>query len=70
MAKYKRDDLETIVTSLNFLLKDDAKLILNYAPTYGGYCLAYENNSGHHVTERMPVREMYRYLQGALDYVS
>lgn len=69
MNRYKRDDLEALLAALNEKLSPSSQLELDHAACYGGYCLVYKNDNGHHVTPRKPIREIYRYLQGALDYV-
>ena len=70
MNRYKREDLEALLASLNAKLRPSAQLELDHAACYGGYCLVYKNENGHHSTPRMPIREVYQYLQGALDYVT
>jgi hypothetical protein len=70
MTRYKRDDLEALLASLNEKLRPSAQLELDHAACYGGYCLVYKNENGHHATPRKPIREIYQYLQGALDYVT
>ncbi len=70
MSRYKREDLEALLESLNAKLRPSAQLELDHAACYGGYCLVYKEETGHHSTPRMPIREIYQYLQGALDYVT
>jgi hypothetical protein len=68
MSKYKRDDIEAMVASLNEKLGPSSQLELDHAACYGGYCLVYSDS--HHATPRLPIREIYQYLQGALDWVT
>jgi hypothetical protein len=71
MSKYKRDDIEAMVASLNEKLGPSSQLELDYykhASSRGGYCLVYSDN--HRATPRLPIREIYQYLQGALDWVT
>ena len=70
MTRYKRNDLEALLAALNAKLRPSAQLELDHAACYGGYCLVYKEAAGHHSTPRMPIREVYQYLQGALDYVT
>ena len=70
MTRYKRNDLEALLAALNAKLRPSAQLELDHAACYGGYCLVYKNENGHHSTPRMPIREIYQYLQGASDYVT
>ncbi len=70
MSRYKREDLEALLESLNAKLRPSAQLELDHAACYGGYCLVYKEETGHHSTPRMPIRGIYQYLQGALDYVT
>ena len=64
--KYKRSDLEAMVAQLN--VATGYKMDLDFAHTYGGYTLRYSD--GHHIGPRVPIREMYQYLRGALDWVN
>tara|TARA_R100001244_G_C5121234_1_gene123544 strand:+ start:459 stop:677 length:219 start_codon:yes stop_codon:yes gene_type:complete len=68
MGKYKRDDVEAMVSSLNEKLGPNSQLELDHAACYGGYCLTFADS--HRATPRMPIREIYQYLQGALDWVT
>tara|TARA_R100000306_G_scaffold58541_1_gene57059 strand:+ start:540 stop:875 length:336 start_codon:yes stop_codon:yes gene_type:complete len=73
MNRYKRDDLEALLASLNKNIGPSSQVELDYykhASPRGGYCLVYKDDNGHHATPRMPIREMYQYLQGALDWVT
>ncbi len=72
MNRYKRDDLEALVASLNEKLGPSSQLELDHAsgPYARGYCLVYKNDNSLHATPRKPIREIYYYLQGALDYVT
>jgi hypothetical protein len=67
--RIKRDDLKAMITTINYKLNPSARLELNYASAYGGYCLSFKQDQGLRATPRMPIREMYRYLQGVLDYI-
>jgi hypothetical protein len=65
-----RKVLEEKVNRLNNKVNSDiSKVELDYAACYGGYCLT-SNNGSHHVTHRMPAKEMNQYLNGALDWIS
>ena len=68
MSKYKRDDIEAMVASLNEKLGPSSQLELDHAACYGGYCLTFADS--HRATPRLPIREIYQYLQGALDWVT
>ena len=72
MSKYKRDDIEAMVASLNEKLGPSSQLELDHAACYGGYCLVYSDSlhARRKVTPRLPIREIYQYLQGALDWVT
>ena len=45
----------------------EIKISLDYAACYGGYCLTSDKGS-HHITERMPAKEMLAYLKGAISW--
>jgi hypothetical protein len=73
MSKDKRPnldaaDIEAMVASVNEKLRPSSRLELDHASCYGGYRLSYSD--GHHATPRMPIREIYQYLQGALDWIT
>ena len=47
----------------------DTNYELNNAVCYGGYTIT-ANNGSSHLVGRMPPKEMFTYLMGALDFVS
>ena len=62
--------LQSDLDRLNAILgSTDNHMSLDHAACYGGYCLV-NNNGSHHVTPRMPARELSIYLRGALDWVT
>lgn len=69
--KVSKKTLEELVSHLNKVYADKKQLKkfeLNEAQCYGGYCLTTDSGS-YHVTKRMPGKELYAYLNGALDFV-
>ena len=61
--------LQDQLDRLNSKLYETANMDLDYAECYGGYCLVNYKGS-HQATSRMSGREMYQYLNGALDWIT
>ena len=61
--------LQDQLDRLNSKLYETANMDLDYAECYGGYCLVNYKGS-HHATPRMSGKEMYQYLNGALDWIT
>jgi hypothetical protein len=64
-----RTTLQNQLDRLNAKLYEAAHMDLVYAECYGGYCLVNYKGS-HHATPRMSAKEMYHYLNGALDWIT
>jgi len=61
--------LQDQLDRLNSKLYETANMDLDYAECYGGYCLVNYKGS-HQATSRMSGKEMYQYLNGALDWIT
>ena len=61
--------LQDQLDRLNSKLYETANMNLDYAECYRGYCLVNYKGS-HQATSRMSGREMYQYLNGALDWIT
>jgi len=61
--------LQDKLDRLNSKLYETANMDLDYAECYGGYCLVNYKGS-HQATSRMSGKEMYQYLNGALDWIT
>jgi hypothetical protein len=61
--------LQDQLDRLNSKLYETANMNLDYAECYGGYCLVNYKGS-HQATSRMSSKEMYQYLNGALDWIT
>jgi len=60
--------LQSQVDKLNDKLSSNDWVDLDNAECYGGYCLT-NNNSSHHLTQRMSGKDLSTYLRGALDWM-
>ena len=60
-----QDQLDRLNSKMR--LHESSYMNLDYAECYGGYCLVNYKGS-HQATSRMSGREMYQYLNGALDW--
>jgi|TARA_R110002020_G_scaffold70794_1_gene183517 hypothetical protein len=65
-AKLYENDYRTYGTGV---FTTTAKMDLDFAECYGGYCLVNYKGS-HHATPRMSGKEMDQYLNGALDWIT